>query len=103
MLSLPHLDTMQGGQVQVPGACPYASYSETYRATERALASDEADALRAVAVAIEQLAGRQALVASTAAFDAVNQLPMRPRAHLCRLRLYPACGSSEECWPVPQG
>jgi len=85
--------------VPLPGACPYTSYEETYKATERALASDEADALRAVAEAIERLEGRQALVASTAAFDAMNQIPMRPKVHLCRLRLYPACGSNDECLP----
>jgi hypothetical protein len=81
----------------VSSACAYASYAETYRATERAMASDRADALRSVAVAIEQLEGRQALVASTAAFDAMNQIPMRPRVHLCRLRLYPTCGSGDDC------
>jgi hypothetical protein len=85
----------------VPGACPYTSYAETYKATERALASDEPDALRAVAEAIEQLEGRQALVASTAAFDALNQIPMRPKIHLCRLRLYPVCWSSDECQSGP--
>ncbi len=87
-----------------PASCIYTIYEETYRATERALTASEVEPLRAVAAAIERLEGVQALAATTGAFDAMNQMPLRSLVHVCRLRLDPACKREEcECRPAEGG
>jgi hypothetical protein len=84
---------MQAGGVALD--CLYPLYEQTYRAVEDALRREDSAALRSLSLAGSSLEEPEAHAAAAALFDALNEMPMRAKVHVCRLRSCPPC--SPEC------
>jgi hypothetical protein len=80
--------------------CVYALYSDTYQMVAHALRRRDADRLRATYDSVRSLDGHRARVAEAALDDAVNRIPLRAKAHLCRLRLHERCRGCGESGAV---
>jgi hypothetical protein len=70
-------------RVQEP--CLHGLYLDAYREARRALAGRDTEALDALFRRADEIQGTSAFVVKMGIADAVQNLPMRARIHLCRL------------------